>query len=106
MVKSAPSLPGDRRDGDLRALVLRAACGSVVAVRRRARAAEAEGLPLPTRVRLGLPLSQEADLRISGVPVGQGQGHQADKHTGGADLGDPLEPDTHRCRRREAIPAP
>ena len=68
MVKDAPVLRQDRRDGAVRAVVLRAAAVPVARVRRPG-AAEAEGLPLPHVVRRGRPAragGRRADLRRAG----------------------------------------
>ena len=75
----------DRRDGAVRAVVLRAAAVPVARVRRPG-AAEAEGLPLPHVVRRGRPAragGRRADLRRAGR---QGQDDQPDKQTGRADV--------------------
>ena len=81
-----PLLRQDRGDGAVRAVVLRAAAVPVARVRRPG-AAEAEGLPLPHVVRRSPASSRlEADVRISGVPVGKVKKITPNKRTGRSDV--------------------
>ena len=86
MNKSRSVLRPDRRDGRVRAVVLRPAAVPVAGL-RRPRPAQAEGLPLHDVVRGGDASSPtEADVRISGVPVGKVKTIEPDKETGRSDV--------------------
>ena len=76
-----PQLRPDRRDGGLRAVVLRAAAVPLARVRRPG-AAQAEGLPRHASFAEASQLATEADVRISGVPVGKVKTIEPDPQTG------------------------
>ena len=78
-------------------------CGS----RSAARSAQAEGLPLPDVASPRRRSWQEADVRISGVPVGKVKTIEPDKQTGRARVVIELDVEVRAAAvRREGDPAP
>ena len=100
MQKHAPSFGRIARHGRLRAVVLRPAAVPVARV-RRPDPAQAEGLPLHRRrSREATQLAKEADVRISGVPVGKVKTIEPDKKTGRSRRRDPARPAVRAAARR------
>ena len=63
---------------------------------------QAQGLPLQGRFDEATQLAKEADVRISGVPVGKVKTIEPDTQTGRTDATIELEPSTRRCPRTRA----
>ena len=82
MQKQAPSARTRHGHGRLRAVVLRAAAVPVARVRRRRSRSSRRATASHVASRRPAQLAQEADVRISGVPVGKVKTIDADKQTG------------------------